>query len=422
MVVTFSDMTTGQFGDRSFTVNNDFNQAPFGELELPGLNQPMNGVFPVTGWALDDGSVQTIEVLVDGLVVGQAYAGIHRPDIGHRFPSHPDADHSGFVRMLNTTVLQNGVHSLAIRLMDEDGASRIIGRRFVQTFNTSYNLPPFGGIDWPISNHVMYGKGCTRPGEPPYSLPTIPFEDPQVVEFISGWALDVGSRIDLGGVKYIQLMIDGVIQTDTMTGSFIWSWLDDDVNYYGHPRMDILRMFPDVPNAKDAGFLFVLDISDLIVNQGYRKGLHYLKIRAGDVENYIADIAQIPVIFDCDDERDRPAFGDIYTPAHMERVAGVVEVTGWALDYDSVENVEVWIDGVYIDDVDAMGLPTPEVEDVYQWLPRSWTEDAGFRYDLDTEAEALSDGQHGLVVWSEDHWGGRTIIGERLFIIDNSSG
>ncbi len=106
----------------------------------------------------------------------------------------------------------------------------------------------------------------------------------------------------------------------------------------------------------------------------------------------------------------------------MELVAGVVEVTGWAIDYERIEIIEVWIDGVMIDVVDAMGLPTPEVEEVFQWLPSSWTEDAGYRYNLDTEAEALSDGQHVLVIWSEDRFGNRTIIGERLFVIDNSSG
>jgi hypothetical protein len=423
--VQFSDdMTVEQLGERSFTVNNAFNQAPFGELELPGTNQPMNGVFPVTGWALDDGSVEIIEVLVDGLVVGHANSGIHRPDIDHRFPSHPDAEYAGFVRMLNTTVFQNGVHSISIRLIDDEGASRVIGRRFVQTFNVGYNLPPFGGIDWPISNHVMFGEGCFIAGEPPFSTPPIPFDDPEVVELITGWALDVGSRTDAGGVSYVQLLLDGVILADTMTDLFFWPWVDVNVNTYGHERMDILRMFPDVPNAKHSGFLFAIDITDLIFNEGFTEGLHYLKIRAGDVENYIADIAQIPVIFDCNDDPDEPAFGDIYTPAHMERVAGVVEVTGWAIDFEGLfgaDDYEIWIDGEFIDVVDEVGLPSPEVVQWFQWLPRAWTENAGYRYDLDTEAEALSDGEHVLVVRTEDRFGGRSIIGERRFVIDNQS-
>ena len=112
MRVTFADGTAEDLGQRSVVVNNDLNQAPFGELELPGANQPMNGVFPVTGWALDDGEVAAIEVLVDGLA-GRPRADRHPPP-GHR-PSLPEPSgrraHAGFIRMLNTTVFTNGVHS-----------------------------------------------------------------------------------------------------------------------------------------------------------------------------------------------------------------------------------------------------------------------------------------------------------------------
>jgi hypothetical protein len=413
--VTFVDSTVEDFGQRSFTVDNDLNQAPFGELELPGEDQPMTGVFPVTGWALDDSEIRFIEILVDGVSVSNAVTGIHRPDILHRFPSHPDAEFSGFVKMLNTTQWANGLHVLAVRLVDDDNMSRIIGTRYVQTFNVAYNLPPFGRIDWPISNHIMFAKGCSDPGG--WSNP--PYQDPQVTELITGWALDVGSRSDNGGVGYVQLLLDGVILSDTSFPSFYHPWFQVDVNYYGHERMDILRLFTDVPNAKDCGFAFVMDVSDLILRRGYGEGLHYLKIRAGDLENNVADIAQIPVIFDCDDDPDRPAWGDIYTPEDMERVTGIVEITGWAIDLDFVHNVEVWIDGEYIDDVDQLYLPTPEVEERYPWLPTYLTAEAGYSYDFDSVAADLADGEHILVIWTEDRWGSRSIIGERWFVLDN---
>jgi hypothetical protein len=429
--VTFADTSMEDYGFTRFIVNNNVGQPPFGELELPGPNQPMNGVFPVTGWALDDGLLEyvKIEILVDGLVVGHANTGIHRPDIDHRFPTHPDAEYAGFVRMLNTTVFPNGVHSLSVRLEDATGASRIIGRRFVQTFNVGYNLPPFGGIDWPISNHIMYGKGCEfEPGEPPYSSPELPdvFEDPQVVELVTGWALDVGSRTDTGRVAYVQVLLDGALIADTMDGSFFYDWTSytgADVNYHGVPRMDIQRMFPDVPEAKNSGYIFVMDLTDLLVRKGFREGLHLIKVRAGDDENNVADIAQVPVIFDCDNDPDRPSFGDVYTPAHMERVAGTVEVSGWAIDRDRLTAIEIWVDGSYIDNVDPedMFLPSPEVEELLPWLPYYLTEKSGFRYTLDTLFEGFTDGEHRLVIWTEDRWDGRTIVGERLFVIDNLS-
>lgn len=418
VMVTFSDSTEQEYGQLTLTVDPTRNQAPFGELETPGDDQPMNGVYPMVGWALDDGTVEKIELMIDGLIVGPVNHGVHRPDIGYRFPSHPGADHAGFIRMINTTELTNGVHSVAIRLTDDQGMVKVIGRRFVQTFNTSYNLPPFGGIDWPIADHIMYGDGCDNPA----NVSTPPYEEPEDVEWVTGWALDVGSTTDRGGVAYVQLMIDGNIEYDTWIDTFYFPWLEhlsELMNAYGLPRMDILNLFPDVPNSKDAGFIFAMDISDLIARRGYRQGLHMITIRAGDWENNVADIARIPVIFDCNDDRDLPSFGDIYTPEHMELVANTVEITGWAIDMDQVEEVEIWLDGEFISLADEIRLPSPEIDDIYLWLPNFFTENARWRHSLDTIDLNITDGEHVLVVWTEDHWGGRTMIGERIFVVDN---
>jgi hypothetical protein len=418
--VTFSDSTVEDYGLRSLYIDNDLNQAPFGELELPGTSQPMNGVFPVTGWALDDESIDFVEVMVDGLAMGNAVTGVHRPDIGHRFPSNADAEYSGFVRMLNTTVLNNGIHVVAVRVVDNQGASRVIGRRFVQTFNTGSNLPPFGAIDWPIDNHVMFAQGCQPIGGtvPPWSGDV--YANPANVEMVVGWALDVGSRTDAGGVAYVQLLLDGNIISDTNEGSFYWLPARWDFNYYGHERLDVQALYVDVPTSKHSGFSFLMDISNLILGRGYSEGLHLIKVRAGDWENNVTDIAQLPVIFDCNDDFDDPAWGDIWTPTHMEREADIVEITGFAIDYLRIDYVEIWVDGVFIGYADH-GLPTPNLGALYPWMPLWFSLNAGFSYDLDTVAASLADGDHRIVVETEDRLGGRTIIGERRFVLDNQS-
>ncbi|MEN8163584.1 MAG: hypothetical protein ABFS37_05600, partial [Acidobacteriota bacterium] len=295
---------------------------------------------------------------------------------------------------------------------------KVIGRRFVQTFNTAYNLPPFGGIDWPLPNHIMYGDGC----DDPTNVSTPPYDEPENVEWVAGWALDVGSTTDPGGVAYVQLLIDGNIEYDTWVDSFYFSWLEhftELVNAYGLPRMDILNLFPDVPNSKDAGFFFALDITDLLTRRGYRQGLHMITIRAGDWENNVADIARLPVIFDCDDDRDRPSWGDIYTPEAMERVAGDIDLTGWAIDLEHVEEVEIWLNGEFIAYADEIHLPSPEVDLWYPWLSNSLTQNAGWHHVLDSIDLNMTDGEYVLVVWTEDHWGGRSMIGERVFVVDN---
>jgi hypothetical protein len=126
------------------------------------------------------------------------------------------------------------------------------------------------------------------------------------------------------------------------------------------------------------------------------------------------------VIFDCNDDADDPAWGDIWTPEHMELVGGVVEVTGFAIDTRSLDQVEIWVDGVYIGDAEYP-ITTPDLGDLYPWLPISFSRNAGFRYELDTVAADLADGEHYLVVWTHDNRDGRTIIGQRTFVLDNQS-
>jgi hypothetical protein len=423
--VTFSDATVTNYGTRTVEVDSSINQAPFGELERPFENQPMSNVFPVTGWVLDEGTIEDIEIMVDGLVVGHAVTGIHRPDIGNRFPSHPGANYAGFIRMLNTSEIINGIHILSVRVRDNEGATRVIGRRYVQVSNTGYNLPPFGGLDWPISNHIMLSQACSV--EAGVSLPQ---EGVHYLESIFGWTLDIGASTDRGGVKWVELLIDGSLIANTLVDEFFSYDYEMNVNYYGYERLDIQRMFPDVPNAKHSGFMFSLDVGDLILNHDFHEGLHYCKIRAADSENNVADIAQIPVIFDCpvfdpasgtqgdyiDIRELHPAWGDIYTPTNMEMVSGVTEVTGWAISYRGTWEIEVWVDGEFIEYA-THGISMPDLHDQYPWFARDWTRFAGYYYGLDTRN--LTDGEHVLVVKNEDRDGFKSIIGERRFVVDN---
>ena len=420
--VTFSDSTTEDFGNRSVTVNKEINQAPFGELELPGPAQPMDSVFPVSGWALDDGEVTKVEILVDGQVIGGAELGVPRPDVQNRFPSDPAAGTSGFIRMLNTTKFTNGVHTLAVRLWDDEGASRVIGQRFVQVFNNGRNLAPFGRIEWPIENHYIgvYCEGDVQPGEPGWSAP--PGWEPDPVdptewEWVSGWVLDVGSRSDLGGVASVELLIDGVSLAKAPVDQFYLDFYQRYVNTLGIERIDIHRLFPDVPASKDSGYILAVNVVDLLYNKGFRQGLHWLTVRATDFEGYSSKIGTIPVIITCGNcDTDCYAFGDIYTPVNMERVAGTYPVTGWAIDFQEIQRVEIYVDGKLMG-VAQDHLDSPELMEAQPWWPACWTEDAGFAYDLDTTM--LTDGEHYLVVRSIDRQGNENFVGQRTFIVDN---
>jgi hypothetical protein len=66
-------------------------------------------------------------------------------------------------------------------------------------------------------------------------------------------------------------------------------------------------------------------------------------------------------------------------------------------------------------------LLSPNLGDLYPWMPLVFSNNSGFAYDLDTVAAHLADGEHSIVVWTEDRLGGRSIIGERRFVLDNQN-
>jgi len=85
-------------------------------------------------------------------------------------------------------------------------------------------------------------------------------------------------------------------------------------------------------------------------------------------------------------------------------------------DDDKVQFVEVWVDGFFMGFAEYR-LESPEVRAAFPWLPWSLTQTAGYYYDLDTTL--LTDGEHVLVIRTEDFYRSKNFIGERTFVVDN---
>src|SRR6185369_12658653 len=119
----------------------------------------------------------------------------------------PTALYSGFIANIDTTRLQDGVHQIDVYATDKHSPSvrRLIGHRTVQVLNSEIAAKPFGFIDEPKRDAVLFGSLC---GNVPRVSPPV---RPQVhITPVRGWALDVAPRGDLGRVSYVELLIDGV--------------------------------------------------------------------------------------------------------------------------------------------------------------------------------------------------------------------
>ena len=212
--------------------------APFGVVDTPADGAGgVTGAIPVTGWALDDTTVQAVEVwrdAVSGEPAGPLFVGTAtfvagaRPDVAAAYPTYPNADRAGWGYMLLTNMLPaggNGTYRLHLWAIDGEGTRTLLGSRTLTCTNATATKP-FGTIDTPGQGQTVSGSGYV----------------------VFGWALTPQA---------------GTIPTD---GSTIWVYVDGTPR--GHPvynqyRSDIATLFPGYANTNGAVGYYVLDTTSL---------------------------------------------------------------------------------------------------------------------------------------------------------------
>lgn len=417
--VFLSDNTIKEVGRRTINIDNSLNQAPIGSVDIPDLGGIYNAVgsFPVVGWAADTDGVARVDVYMDGAILQNAIYGDERPDVGNTFPDFPAAEFSGFVAHIDTTRIQNGVHLLEVRAVDRLGMSRLIGRRQVQIFNNESFLTPFGFLDEPKRDAVLYGTKC-QVVPPTVCSPCPPVNPASHITPVRGWAVDLGTRADLGRVSYVELMIDGVrwMSTDNCAFSTIFNTY---TNCYGVPRYDVARYFPTFPDSVHSGFLFTLDVGALMA-LGVPPGHHVMKVRVGDQQQTFAELPGpqgIPVEFQCAEDRVASAQGFIDIPTSFDYVKGNVTFQGWAIsEADTITGIEITVDGDFIGPA-QYNFPRPDVQAAYPFIASSLN--SGWRFTMDTTK--LSNARHRLTVRAVDARGLKTEIGSVDFYVQNLS-
>lgn len=128
-------------GPRTVTVDNANSPLPFGAVDTPRAGETVSGVITVHGWALTPGAAtipldgSTIDVIVDGAVVGHPTYNQARPDVQALFPGYSNAAAPGGSFVLDTRTLSNGTHTIAWVVRDNMGNAKGIGSRFFTVQN-----------------------------------------------------------------------------------------------------------------------------------------------------------------------------------------------------------------------------------------------------------------------------------------------
>jgi len=372
--------------------------------QLGGGNS-MTGAATLVGWALADSGIRKVVIVVDGVDFGTAIYGSSRPEVEDLHPGYPDSHAAGFGFRLNTPAFGNGEHTVWARAETFDGTAVVLtpGQYTFHFNNNTSVLIPFGHITRPQDNTELIGVcDLTNPNRR-YTV-------------VDGWALDLGVEIGDTGIGYVELMIDGGgPYANTFTSCTYLAAAGGLVNCYGLPRLDVERLYPFAFDSPNSGFRFVLDVGQLI-DFGYSRGKHVLTVRAGDISNQFANIDETQVTFLCaEDIPNERAYGRIESPRRGQPYTGDVLVQGWAVDWQGVRAVRIWIDGKFIDYASYGVDSRPSVLADYSGFPDA----AAPVYRLFFDSTSVSNGEHELVVRVTDFDDQTTTIGKVAFVVKN---
>ncbi len=211
---------------------------PFGVFATPLEGAMVSGSIPVTGWALDDIDIVSVQIFrVEGkssVYIGDAvFVEGARPDVERAYPGYPMNYKAGWGYMLLTNFLPNGgngTFTLLAAATDVEGHQVSLGMKTIICDN-AHAMKPFGAIDTPTQGGSAAGS-----------------------EYLNwGWALTpLPNTIPTDG-STIRVWVDGV-----MLGSPVY-------NLY---REDIATLFPGYNNSSGAVAYFYLDTTQ------YENGLH----------------------------------------------------------------------------------------------------------------------------------------------------
>jgi uncharacterized protein YkwD len=109
----------------------------------PAEGSIKSGIGQVSGWAVSDRQIVSVEAFIDGASLGLVPYGGSRLDVAAAFPQYPDAEHSGWAMKWNYALHEPGEHVLTIVITEDDGSQTSRELRFSTTrFKSEFIADP----------------------------------------------------------------------------------------------------------------------------------------------------------------------------------------------------------------------------------------------------------------------------------------
>ncbi len=327
------------------------------------------GWVSLSGWAVNsNAAISAVTISIDGQPGAAAsygsssYAG-YRPDVCARYPG-PSCPDTGWSYLLDTTLLANGKHTVAVTATTADGQRLIRANSFTVANWMAGNNPIHISIDAPNANSAAFS------GVPAFG----------------GWAVDENVPVSSVGVS-----IDGVPYGNAL---------------YGGNRADVCKVLLNAPGCPNVGWNFAIDTTllgdgnhTLAITARPATGQSFTKTMPFKVANQAV-----------------PGNSTRVSVSHPSGVfSGTAAFGGWALnDASAIRTVELFVDGTSRGFADY-GSDRPDVCALY---PAAGCPAVGWNALLDTTS--LTNGLHTLEATATSAAGQRA-TGSAAFFVSNSA-
>ena len=294
-------------------------------LENPQNNATIvDGKLRVSGWALHPFGIKEVKVTLDGVTLGNATYGVTRTDVSKIYSGYFNGSQCGFDSTFELNNITNGVKTLKVQIIANDGTSTVVTRNIT----VQRNLQARSCLDAPVSNATVTTDSLS----------------------IKGWALN--SK----GIKSVEVFID-----NTSYGTI----------KYGVQRTDVNKVYPGYPSGDNSGFDGTIDISSL--SNGNKTLKVVITGNDGTVQTINRAITVKKVVLEARSCLDEPTSNTTVTTDSLL-------IKGWALNSKGIKSVEAFIDNISYGTI-KYGVLRTDVNKVYPGYPTG--DNSGFDGTID---------------------------------------
>ena len=327
--------------------------------------KPIGGTVSISGWALNDNAgVSSVDISVDGQLLGTATYGLSRPDVCAIYPGRVNCPNVGWSLLWDTTKVGDGQHIVQVRAWSSQKATSV-----GYTVTTS-NLAAFATRLTKVNIDQPSSSGAALTGSASFY----------------GWAIN-----DQTAISSVSLIVDGAPLQ---------------VAQYGSSRPDVCGIFPGRKGCPNVGWSATVDTTKL------SDGMHTLTVLAAATGSAYSTAT---TTFSVSNSSTSPIRMWIDTPSSDGATAsGVLQAGGWAVGLNgAVKSVTVSVDGQPVPSSPVYGIARPDV--CAMFASPAGCPNVGWSASVDTSL--LSDGLHTLQVTAATN--STSLTSSRRFTVAN---